>query len=365
MAKWIATESNKLIITMDISTYCNAGCPQCHRTSTNGLGKEDWLPLVQWSLEDFKKAFPTDQFKYISKMSFVGSWGDSVMNKDIFEIVKYVIDNGTYVVVETNGGMRDEEWWWKFGLMGGNRLSVRFDIDGINQQMHSKYRRFTNLDKVLNHMYTLSQTHAIPQSQTVVFKHNQDYLKEIEELCFEYGSLRHTKVISDRFGAWETNDKGQYEFINENGELEILEEADRNVLSDKAIITGTTKNTLDENIYCRWSMPRNEILIKPDGSVVPCCYIGNGYWQYLQDGNDRSKYLENKTMKDFIDNKEKYNVFNYTIKEIVDSEWYQKTLPASMKSDKPIHTCERNCSNRIRETQQIREATQIQVLNVL
>ena len=40
---------------LDLSTYCNASCPQCHRTDKNGLDKVEWLPLVKWSLEDFVK----------------------------------------------------------------------------------------------------------------------------------------------------------------------------------------------------------------------------------------------------------------------------------------------------------------------
>ena len=51
MTQWDASSIN---LFMDISTYCNAGCPQCHRTDNNGLGKVDWLPLVQWSLKQFK-----------------------------------------------------------------------------------------------------------------------------------------------------------------------------------------------------------------------------------------------------------------------------------------------------------------------
>ena len=47
--------SRKLNVWLDISTYCNAACPQCHRTNANGLSKVNWLPLIQWSLKEFKK----------------------------------------------------------------------------------------------------------------------------------------------------------------------------------------------------------------------------------------------------------------------------------------------------------------------
>ena len=40
---------------VDITTYCNASCPQCHRTNPDGLGKANWLPLLQWDIKTFKK----------------------------------------------------------------------------------------------------------------------------------------------------------------------------------------------------------------------------------------------------------------------------------------------------------------------
>ena len=45
----------KLDVFLEISTFCNAGCPQCHRTNPDGLDKADWLPLVNWNIEQFKK----------------------------------------------------------------------------------------------------------------------------------------------------------------------------------------------------------------------------------------------------------------------------------------------------------------------
>ena len=35
--KW---DYKNLHVFLDVSTYCNAGCPQCHRTNPEGLGKE-------------------------------------------------------------------------------------------------------------------------------------------------------------------------------------------------------------------------------------------------------------------------------------------------------------------------------------
>ena len=363
MRLW-STAGAGLDVTMEISTYCNAGCPQCHRTNPDGLGKADWLPLIQWSLEEFKQAITIEDFKYIKRISFVGTWGDSIMNKDIFEIVEYVTSNSVPVSIETNGSIRDENWWWNFGIMGGKLLSVRFDIDGINQEMHEKYRRFTDLNKVLSNMSMLAQTKANVGSQTVVFKHNENYLKEILQLCKDNGSAFHTNVISDRFDNSNSikfydnnNISGKaFYFNNENGEKENFEEASRNVL-EKPIVVGTASSVLSEKIICRWAQPRNSILVMPDGSLLPCCYHGNSYYKYLQDGKEVA-LVKNPHFKEYLDNKEAYNVFNNSIKDIINSKWFTETLPNSFNSDNPIPQCEQQCSSRIKKTHQLRDFKQ-------
>lgn len=347
MRLW-STAGAGLDVTMDISTYCNAGCPQCHRTNPDGLGKADWLPLIQWSLEEFKQAIAIEDFKYIKRISFVGTWGDSIMNKDIFEIVEYVISNSVPVSIETNGSIRDENWWWNFGIMGGSLLSVRFDIDGVNQEMHAKYRRFTDLDKVLNNMNMLAQTKAKVGSQTVIFKHNENYLEEILQLCKDNGSSFHTNVISDRF-----TDNVEFYFTNENGEKENFVKASNKVLQ-KPVVSGASSAVLSEKIVCRWAQPRNSILIMPDGALLPCCYHGNSYYKYLQDGKEVA-LIKNAHFKEYLDNKEQFNVFKNSIKNIVNSEWFTQTLPNSFNSNNPIPQCEQQCSSRIRKTHQLRE----------
>lgn len=351
-----------LKVNLDINTYCNAGCPQCHRTNPNGLGKADWLPLVQWNLETFKKAFPEDQLLYdVSQFAFVGTWGDTLMTKDLFEIVEYIINSNhlTTITIETNGSLRDEEWWWDFGIMAGKRLTVRFDVDGIDQEMHAKYRRKTNLQKVLNNMNMLSQTQANVASQTIVFKHNQDYLDEIRQLCIDNGSAYHTNVISDRFENyiflnWKVDENGNFTFINEDGEKEILEKASRDSLKNDPFVSGTKKTTLDDRITCRWALPRNEIIIKPDGNVLPCCYHANSYYIHMNTGKDNT-LSKSKYFQEYLKNKNEYNIFNDSLYNILKKEWFAKTLPESFKSDDPIDTCVRQCSNRIKKEHQLRE----------
>lgn len=345
--------ADSIKVFLDISTYCNAGCPQCHRTDKNGLGKQDWLPLIQWDLETFKKAFPPKEVKKIQQFKFCGTWGDPVMAKDLFEMCKYIVDHNyfCFISIDTNGSIRNDDWWWNLGVYCGSQLEVVFAVDGIDQVMHEKYRRFTDLDRVLSNMETLSNTNAKVRSQTVLFKHNQDYKEEIKELVKAHGADVHTFVISDRFDH--TQD-GIDRFIDENGNEDTFERADQESLPDGKI-SGTEDS---ENVYeikCRWAAPRNEVVINPDGQVLPCCFHANAHYKNRVD-KTYGREIERHEIyaDDYNQNLKKYNIFHTKLSDIINSEWFAKKLQASMEGDNPVPQCARNCSNRIKKRHQIR-----------
>jgi MoaA/NifB/PqqE/SkfB family radical SAM enzyme len=291
----------------------------------------------------------------ITSMKFCGTWGDPVMAKDLLEICQYVIDNSKIKIsLDTNGSIRDEKWWWNLGVICGERLRVVFAVDGIDQQMHEKYRRFTSLEKVLNHMSVLSQTYAEVTSQTIVFKHNQDYKEEIVSLVKKHGSILHEFVLSDRFDSEDVVDNKRF-FINENNEKEYLEQADRESIKN-GLVSGTKKSILDEQIICRWGLPRNEVVVNPDGQVLPCCYHANNHYKNTIGDKKWGYSMMNHEVyaDDYNKNLEKYNIFHNTLSNILNTEWFKTKLPGSMSSNNPIRQCVVQCSNRIKKHHQLR-----------
>lgn len=221
-------KNKNITMWVDLSTYCNAACPQCHRTNPNGLGKADWLDLRQWSLQQFQQVFPQTVIQNIDAFDFCGTWGDPVMNKDLLEICKHIIDNSeSTITINTNGSIRDEEWWWDLGSYCRDRLTVVFAIDGSTQDIHSQYRQLTSLDKILANMSAVAYATANCKVFTVLFKHNQDDIVNIAKVSKSYGAKRITYIESNRF---ENND--EYVFVN-NGRRHSLEKTtlDRRVLN--------------------------------------------------------------------------------------------------------------------------------------
>jgi len=211
-----AYEKRKLTLWVDLCTHCNAACPQCHRTDPSSGKTQDWLPIIRWSLAEFKLAFPPSTLQHSSNVDICGTWGDPIMNKDLFKICEYIIEvSDAKILINTNGSLRTTDWWWDLGVTCGNRLDVVFAIDGISQEQHETYRRNTDLQMVLDNMLSLSQTPARATAFTVLFAHNEEYIQELAKLSKRYGAERIAFVKSDRFKIYNSlNEVKSFSFFD-------------------------------------------------------------------------------------------------------------------------------------------------------
>ena len=190
-----AYDNRELSMILEPTTHCNAACPQCPRTrKTQPVGPNDEgeLYLDSWTIDQYKEYFPKETLSHIRYMNFSGTYGDPGMCKDIFEIVQYTIEQSKCLVsLNTNGSMRDADFWYEMSSLGKNRLTLEFDVDGSTQEMHNKYRQGTNLDKVLDNLMAARLGGCDVKVLTIVFKHNQDHIDEIKELI---GDVRHQVI---------------------------------------------------------------------------------------------------------------------------------------------------------------------------
>lgn len=309
------------VINLDISTYCNAKCPHCGR-------ENDWLPSVNWSMQDFNKAFSDSDLRSIKHISFCPNYGDPLMNPHLFEMLErcFDVNRKMSISLHTNGSIRSEEWWWKLPRVLKNKkqkLETIFTVDGLDQEMHERYRVNTKLDKVLNNMKAFSDSSiAKTTTQTIVFKHNEDYLEEIKQMCFDHGSTKHINLVGDRFGV--------KRFLKK--ENIGVEERTKKLKNEKI----THENKSDE-IVCLWKK-NNSLLVSYSGQVFPCCYLTGHLERKIEDENIKRHEVENE----YIKNKAEYNIFNDSLDNIIKKIWYKETLPNSWTKS-PLHPCKVTC----------------------
>jgi len=117
------------------------------------------------------------------------------------------------------------------------------------------------------------------------------------------------------------------------------------------------------NIRCQW-METKRLLINPDGQVLPCCFFANVMYMYDKLGTSE-KIAEKKNqinsqigdadiikkqtetadvLMDYYKNKEKYNIHDTSLEDIIKSDWFTKTLPESWDDENkaPRH-CKKHC----------------------
>jgi len=101
----------------------------------------------------------------------------------------------------------------------------------------------------------------------------------------------------------------------------------------------------------------NKILINPDKQVYPCCYLGNqGYKFKVTDKYNDPAILKkgvdditHPVMQSYYKHQKELNLENNSIMEVLNHEWYTKTLPESWDTDEPHRLCMLMCSKKLND----------------
>jgi len=341
---------SSLSLDMELTTFCNARCPQCSRTDEfNNLNKKEWLPLTQISISKFKKWLSPEDISHIKNFHFSGTYGDPGMCKDLDKIVAYIIDNSTTttISINTNGGMRNTDFWWDIGAKGQDRIKIIFDVDGINQEMHEFYRRGVELSRVLDNMSAVLQTPAQVSVLTVLFKHNEEYLEHIQDMCREIGVKDFDSVEGNNF-----RNGPIYKFFDEDGNeqqlIQITREDREQGLErlDRRVRDHRHKSILKEYIKIKClAAEQQNLKVHASGLVAPCCYLStplemasvyktneNPSAHITTSGKNGDQF--NPLMKEYVDNSEDFNLNHTQIKDIIYHPWFNNKLQDSWNDNK-------------------------------
>lgn len=101
-------------------------------------------------------------------------------------------------------------------------------------------------------------------------------------------------------------------------------------------------------IRCEWA-EQKRFVTNPDGQVWPCCYWANfDYYvknnEVLHDGPKNQ--MKHPVYQAYQDSAEAHNAFNRPTHEILQSKWFNETLPESWDSDAPF-LCVKHCEHEV------------------
>lgn len=325
---WLESyEKKSLAVLVEVSSACNAACPQCDRFKPGTLETYDFLKNRKWSLDEFITAYPEKELNHIKELTFSGLYGEPTTCKDLADIISYVktVSPRTQMDITTNGSTRTADWWYNLGIIGGDNLRVQFDIDGITQEMHSTYRRNTNLEKILENMSAFST--ANPENTdvfTVVYTYNESFLEDIKELTKKHGAGHWDQIESGRF----FQERGSiYTYVDKKGNSHELIQVDKEMPSWIPHIRRTRNFKISDKVYsddthnvvCA-AGAANRLQIDHNGNVWPCCYLITA----TDHKNDDTEHLQNMREAGEM------NLFQHSLGDILQKHWYTQGLSNSL-----------------------------------
>ena len=263
--------SNVRDVHLEISTLCNAACPQCPRNA-NGYPHNDGYPELNLTLENAKKIFSYDFLQQLISININGNFGDIVMNPEGADIIEYFFSENKKlkVSVSTNAGARNRDFWQRLARAGAQ---VTFCIDGL-EDTHHLYRQNTVWSTVIKNAQVFIDAGGKAIWKMIKFKHNQHQIVECQRLSRQLGFWgfqiadqgRDTGPVYDKNGNL-THILGDYQ-----GETEfrVVFYEWRSAPQDiKNYKIGKTVTKLE----CE-TINRKSIYIAANGDVFPCCYLG-------------------------------------------------------------------------------------------
>ncbi|WP_293128738.1 tetratricopeptide repeat protein [Microcoleus sp. bin38.metabat.b11b12b14.051] len=185
-------------VSVEITSRCNAACPQCPRTG-NPI-----LPAAELKIADIERIFPKEFCSQLDLVYMCGNYGDAMTSNTTIPAIEYWHRMGVpQICLYTNGSGRNPDWWRTLAqTMTGEHDSVTFSIDGL-ADTNSIYRQNTNWDRIMESVNAFIQAGGKAVWHYLIFEHNQHQVEAARDLAKQLGFIDFVPKATSRFVAQE------------------------------------------------------------------------------------------------------------------------------------------------------------------
>ncbi len=174
-----------ITLMLEPTNVCNLKCPLCP-TGAGLLGRKKEM----MKFNDFKKIID-EMGPYLIHLR-LWNWGEPLINKDIYRMIKYAKKFNIFVNTSTNSSFLTEKSVGKLVRSGLDELII--SLDGASEETYRKYRKKGSFSKVLDAMKKLVlerrrlriETPVI-KMQFIVMKHNEHEVEKAIKLAEHIG----------------------------------------------------------------------------------------------------------------------------------------------------------------------------------
>lgn len=323
---------------IEFTSACNARCPACARTQhfvNSGITPHG---SRQITMDHMKNLFGI-KWPNLRKLNIDGNYGDSMYHPHSLELLEYIADtqdaSKIKLYIDSNGGYKKPEFWTKLGdlMKRFHRTScITFGIDGIDPEMHARYRVRVDLNKVFENAKAFIDNGGNAEWKWIGFDYNDHQLEDAKRMSKEMGfsafiykntRVRHS-IIREAMGLLDL-DKGvsaTSKNVNSTISQEIVTQAKKEIKSVKDFAN-------DSTIHCRFRREKNYgFQVEHSGRIYQCCHLP-GYYNYQQPGTEIYKEYEYYTNKY---NTNWNSLDEHGIMDILNHQYFQHDLTDSFNN---------------------------------
>ena len=320
---------------LEISTRCNAACPDCPR-NFRGVNSITDYPLVDMSLATAQKLFTEPFLKQLDHILINGNYGDFITASDGPAIVEYFLSVNPLLKLEISTNASGKPHIWEqLGKLG---ITVYFRLDGLIDT-HHLYRQNTNFDLIIENAkkFISAGGHAI--WAMIPFDHNQHQIDQCRQLSKELGFKKFQLVDAGRntMPVFTADKKLKYLIGNYQGSTNYEELFAQTISNFKYSKNELLQMTDTSHTVACYAKKQREIYISANGEVYPCCFLG--FYPALQPNATRNQQLVPLITKN--------NALDYSIEESV--AWFtaiEESWQADSVANGKLYTCDQYCKTK-------------------
>lgn len=310
--------------TIELTSYCNAKCPQCPRHDDRGQYRTI-IPLDHLNFDNFVKSIDTNRLKNLKTVHFEGDRGDPVMHPDLIKFVQFFSFVPDIQIV-TNGSIQNNNWWKTLATY--KNVTVTFSIDGLEDTNHF-YRIGISFKKIIDNATTYINNGGNAIWKCILFKHNQHQIEAVKQYAndLKFTSVFFVQADVSRFmgqATWPV-------YINSKHEYDIAPAT----LFSAHRIKNESITPINLPISSKTLCPElkyGNIYIDFSGRVIPCCMMH--YEPYEDQGSDLLAIIGGDWNS--------ISLYHFSLENILSNDFFTRSLDKSFESSKTIH---RHCKN--------------------
>jgi hypothetical protein len=278
-------------IHIEITSRCNAACPDCPRTGNSTL------PITELSYKDFKTCIPPSILEGLTSVGFCGNYGDPIVAKELLEICAYIRKHSDCRIgIHTNGSARKASWWKSLAETIHPDGYVMWALDGLKDTNHI-YRVGTRWDIIMRNVKAFNEAGGESHWQFIVFDHNKHQVELAKATSYKLGFAKFIKTPARQ-----------------------CEQSSTVVRFDWDSAPGPKPESEPFAVSCL-ATERKMIYLSAEGLVFPCCWTANIYHTTLD-----SSSLAHRHGADSI------NATRHSIAKIVNGEMWQEIEEWKLKA---------------------------------